>query len=540
MDRQSVGGGFKLLLWQRVALLGPDGGEISLPTKSLHLLLAVLALSERNDWPRGEIAALVWPESKPEKARGSLRTALTRLRQAVPAPLITTEGDTLCLNRALLETDADEHCGEGDFFPGATNPWILGRKKLYIASAVENLLTKANQLASKNRDEEALSAVDNAIRLDPVDRRAAALKIKLLKRLDRGQEAAVVVRSLERVQKISANERAAGALIHPLIPAAEFLLNSSPSQALSFLASTREHWKLVPASIAADLFKRVLSVTPGESQERKSVEALAIWLDVIRRNDVLPLKALLAKLRIAEAEKDFVNASIIAAAISLTAQQNGSLALSYKYAKLRAQMLGNSHAPDAKALAHYQLANVERHCGFYDRARARNQAAIRLYEELGTGEGLAMANMTAATDAIWAGRYDMAPQFLERASELFWTSGNEQMKPWLLLQEAWLRHVIGEPEAAREILIGLQQIGSHHGGVFRAGVEEHLLMVEADLGEWDGSASAWVNSTQFRRDSGIVQTSFERELSLKAKTLVKDRMGDSYLRSRLRQGPIAF
>jgi tetratricopeptide (TPR) repeat protein len=248
----------------------------------------------------------------------------------------------------------------------------------------------------------------------------------------------------------------------------------------------------------------------------------------------------LAKLRAAETEKDFANASLLAAAISLAAQQKGSLAVSYKYAKLRAQMLGNSHAPGLKALALYQLANVERHCGLYDRARARNQAAIRLYEEHGLGDGLAMANMTAATDALWAGRYDMAPLFLERASELFWISGNEQMKPWVLLQEAWLRQVIGEPEAARDILTGLQQIGVNHGGVFRAGVEEHLLMVEADLGEWDGSASAWVNSTQFRRDSGIVQTSFERELSRKAKTLVKDRMGDSYLRLRLQQGPASF
>lgn len=540
MAPMSGKGSYKLLLWRSVALLGPDGAEIVLPTRSLYLLLAVLALSERNDWPRGEIAALVWPESKPEKARGSLRTALTRLRQAVAAPLITTEGDTLCLNRALLKTDADEYCGEGDFFPGATNPWILTRKKFYIASKVESLLNKANELASKNRDDEALTAVEGAIRLDPLDRRAAALKIKLLKRLDRSQEAVVVSRSLERVQKISANERAAGALIHPLIPAAEFLLNSSPSQALSFLAATREHWKLVPASIAADLFKRVLSLTPDESQERKSVEALAIWLDVIRRNDVLPLKALLAKLRAAEEEQDFANASLIAAAISLAAQQKGSLALSYKYAKVRAQMLGKTHAPDAKALAHYQLANVERHCGLYDRARTRNETAIRLYEELGTSDGLAMANMTAATDAIWAGRYDMAPQFLERANELFWTSGNEQMKPWVLLQEAWLRQMIGEPQAARVILIGLQQIGSNHGGVYRTGVEEHLLMVEADLGEWDGSASAWVNSTQFRRDSGLVQTSFERELSLKAKALVKDRMGDSYLRLKLQQGPTSF
>src|SRR5262245_22729926 len=87
-----------------IALLGPpqvraDGRLVAFPTRKAAALLFYLAASGEPH-PREQIAALFWPESDEERARGTLRTTLAMLRSALGgegAALLVAERDRIGL-----------------------------------------------------------------------------------------------------------------------------------------------------------------------------------------------------------------------------------------------------------------------------------------------------------------------------------------------------------------------------------------------------------------------------------------------------------
>jgi DNA-binding SARP family transcriptional activator len=99
----------------RISLLGglevraPDGRLIGLPTRKAEALLAILAAAQGTWQSRGRLAALLWPNSADEQARGSLRQTLALLRKALaPAglPGIAARGDALSLDPTGIDIDA--------------------------------------------------------------------------------------------------------------------------------------------------------------------------------------------------------------------------------------------------------------------------------------------------------------------------------------------------------------------------------------------------------------------------------------------------
>jgi hypothetical protein len=127
-----------------------------------------------------------------------------------------------------------------------------------------------------------------------------------------------------------------------------------------------------------------------------------------------------------------------------------------------------------------------------------------------------------------------AEEHLDTAREYFVATGNERIKPWIQLADAWLADCSGNPTKARRILVELRNDEADRNGLaFQAGVEDHLLLVNARLGEWEESAIAWQRGRQVRHASGLVPTAFERDLSRPAKTLLKERLGIDGIRDRL-------
>ena len=93
----------------RVSLLGAPRIEvgrtaIETDTRKATALLAYLAVTERPQ-RRATLAALLWPDTDEQKARGALRRTLSVLRSALGDRWLEAEGETIDLDRKDLSVD---------------------------------------------------------------------------------------------------------------------------------------------------------------------------------------------------------------------------------------------------------------------------------------------------------------------------------------------------------------------------------------------------------------------------------------------------
>lgn len=96
----------------RVSLLGAPSIEvgrmrIETDTRKATALLAYLAVSEQPQ-RRATLAALLWPDTDEQKARGALRRTLSVLRSALGDRWLEAEGETIDLDRASVRVDVIE------------------------------------------------------------------------------------------------------------------------------------------------------------------------------------------------------------------------------------------------------------------------------------------------------------------------------------------------------------------------------------------------------------------------------------------------
>ncbi len=96
----------------RIALLGPpsidvDGRPLDVDTRKATALLAYLAFTGRPA-RRDSLAALLWPETSPDRARATLRRTLSTLKTALDARFIDIGRDTVALSGAGVWVDVDE------------------------------------------------------------------------------------------------------------------------------------------------------------------------------------------------------------------------------------------------------------------------------------------------------------------------------------------------------------------------------------------------------------------------------------------------
>ena len=96
----------------RVSLLGAPSiavgrNRIETDTRKATALLAYLAVSEQPQ-RRATLAALLWPDTDEQKARGALRRTLSVLRTALGDRWLDAEGETIDLDRASVRVDVRE------------------------------------------------------------------------------------------------------------------------------------------------------------------------------------------------------------------------------------------------------------------------------------------------------------------------------------------------------------------------------------------------------------------------------------------------
>ena len=100
-----------------VSLLGQftvshDGAPITIPSRNGQSLFAYLLLHPGQAQRRERLAALLWPDSSEESARGNLRHELWRLRKALgpAAALLQVDDLTITVDPAVAAA-VDAHRG---------------------------------------------------------------------------------------------------------------------------------------------------------------------------------------------------------------------------------------------------------------------------------------------------------------------------------------------------------------------------------------------------------------------------------------------
>ncbi|TCC07873.1 AfsR/SARP family transcriptional regulator [Kribbella soli] len=199
-----------------------DGQQtLSIPL-SARRVVAFVALRGRSS--RAEVAGTLWPEVSDSKAQACLRTALWRLRQLSPRPLITgdetlrvdesVDVDVNTLIIAIRRVLHDGECGAdqgllptlaamGELLPGWYDDWVLlGRERLRQLQLHALELT-AQQLTCSGRYAEAIEAAMAAVRLEPLRESATRVLIEVHLAEDNVVEA---IRRLEFFQRSLASE----------------------------------------------------------------------------------------------------------------------------------------------------------------------------------------------------------------------------------------------------------------------------------------------------------------------------------------------
>jgi DNA-binding SARP family transcriptional activator/tetratricopeptide (TPR) repeat protein len=95
----------------RIRLLGPpevhvDGRPWRIDTRKATAIIALLA-TERRPFAREELAAILWPESDDEAARGALRRTLSTMRTAIGREVVRIDRNQVALDPDRVEVDLD-------------------------------------------------------------------------------------------------------------------------------------------------------------------------------------------------------------------------------------------------------------------------------------------------------------------------------------------------------------------------------------------------------------------------------------------------
>ena len=180
------------------------GRAVANTTRKTQALLVYLALAPGRPHPRSKLAAMLWQDSDESQARGSLRQALTSLRQAAgfgPEALATTadqvtlapgaaEVDAIAFEAAaggasLDDLEAAAACYRGDFLDGfdARAPgfedWMLAERYRLHARAVDLLRRLRHRHAEAGDSDRAVVVALRLLALEPLEEEAHRALMRL-------------------------------------------------------------------------------------------------------------------------------------------------------------------------------------------------------------------------------------------------------------------------------------------------------------------------------------------------------------------------
>ncbi|HLL64857.1 MAG TPA: BTAD domain-containing putative transcriptional regulator [Micromonosporaceae bacterium] len=163
-----------------------DGRRLPVPV-AVERLLAYVALGNRRV-SRARVAGVLWPDAKPARSTGCLRTALWRLRQISDDVLLVTGTDLALADGvrvdvlesfaairrlqasgpALAPQSTPPGWLTADLLPDWSDEWVVGRRERWRMLRLDVLELLASRLATAGRYSEAVDVSLTAIQDEPL------------------------------------------------------------------------------------------------------------------------------------------------------------------------------------------------------------------------------------------------------------------------------------------------------------------------------------------------------------------------------------
>jgi DNA-binding SARP family transcriptional activator len=529
-----------------------EGNLITLSTKKVLLLLAMVALAEGQEIPRSKLAQLIWPDSDLKAARDSLRSALASLKAALPPGSIEATFERIKLQPGWLSCDALEPVNDGaypgDFLPDNDNDWVIDQRLRLRAEYTQFLTSKAKAQWESGNHEAALATAEQGCTIDGLDPDLAALRVNYLKELGRMPRAVLVadafrgkvLKELGVISDLRPDSASPPASTppasHPMLAAAEWLLDRNPDEALAFLASTESQWLSMATEKSLTLHWRTLAASKQTGPKRTAVEARHAYL--------LSLSGKLAPY-LARTEETYKEALAVcdastcfrlAAALSYGYLSKGEFDQALRYARAAREDAFKRNEPFIMAEAELLLSIIEVHTGHIEEGNRRCAEAYARIQICGDAIANASYGIVRARSLLEKGRLEDAAQLIQSARRVVESNQLERVRAWVLHSEAALSEAAGDNLMARAKAIEIKEIGPEVAGHSVIALADDLLTtIDCQLREFDTAAEAFARATAFRKHLGTVASRFERTKIDPSIRLLQDRLGVEKLQAIYRQ-----
>lgn len=516
-----------------------DGSTVTLPTR--HSLLALIVLSIQ-PCSRAELAAIVWPFSDPIAQRNSLRSALPHLRRVLPADGLLEEGDFLKLSPGLVEVDAWAVSGhddfEGDFLPGFEQDWVIERRLEVRQLAYDSALESARHYAAEGNLESALRLAKRAVEIDPLQDEAAELRVTLLETLGRrGTSLTVadahrikVLRELGSVSHVRPSVHPKES--HPLIDAAEWLLEFNPENLISLLASTHHEWLALPVRAALEIHERALQATTGgNAADRNFVQAQRIVLLVQAGQLGEHRPGAEAALQSALESGEHLIAARLAGALSYGYLSLGAFGQSLRYAEVAVAAAEKLSDPLMRFETEYLHTIISGHAGKIEESTAKTLHWLERADEVPSEMVRAGIYASSVEALLSVGKVDQASRQLEHARRVFSVAGATRHVAWVHLSNSLICTAVGDHAGACASIQETLKIGwrfAGHSAISMA--EDRLAQSYCAMRRYDLGAEALVRSARFRQKLGTVPSVPEQMLIDQTKSILFEKLGESAVR----------
>ena len=531
---------WSLRLLGKMELRDSKKNLVPLTAKNIFVLLAFLAEAKKEPVSRDMLAEIVWESGSPKSRRDSLRNAIVTLRKCLPANALEISKDFVILNPNFISADWLEiesyEDYTGDFMAGLQQEWVLDRRIQIRNEACENALRKAQSLWENEQFTGALALANRACQIDPLNEEAALQRVNYLN-LSGNREHAFAAADAHRSRIL----RHLGAVSdvrpetppeesHPLLVAAEWLLDRNPEETLSMLAATHLQWLTMPVEAARDFHFRSLEVNPKDSVERRLVYAQHVYLTAMAGSiGEIPSDAERAMQEAFQLGEPMV-AARMAGALSYANLSKGVFDKSLSFAKQAMEFAKLTKCQ----LTHYefetQYAIILIHCGKVGAAEAIHKKHQQESVNYTNTTQIAQQTMSRIEPLLALGKIDLAAKNAAKARKIFEANNASRMLPWISLCESLIHEAVGDYYQARISLEEIQKIGSSVGGqAVTAMTADKLASVNCRLGEYGDAAESLVHSALYRKSRGTVPSVIERKSILVTHGILLEKLGQKQL-----------
>jgi len=527
-------------------LRGVNGATVLLKTRRSLLLLAVLAESSDEGLARTALAEILWPDADLKSARDRLRNELANLNRCGAGDLIETDPQYVRLRPGRLRRDWQEVKSHrdyrGDFMPGFDHDWAIDQRLRLRSAACASAMSEARRQHRAGAKGKAAALARRACQIDPLNEKAAALNIRLLE--DSGKPQAAVAacdgyrsrafRQLGFVSKIRTGKCVATG--HPLVEACRWMIEHSPNESISLLASSPQQWLAMPIDTSLDLHRRALQTSVEQGAQRRLVEGQFAYLSVLA-GQLTKVETLAKKsYDLAVANGEPLAAARLSIALAYANLSRGRFKRSHDEARraLAAALQAGDPQVEAEFEIHWSI--ILNHVGFHRQSWESLRRSKAKVEQCGTPQLMASIQIIEFDHLIENSKVDLAMSQLASAQRIYETCGIGRNVAWVRMCEGILHEATGDVHRALDSfqsILRLPKGDIGHSAIAMA--TDRIANLQCRVGEYQDAADSLARALVFRKSLGSVPSLSESILIRKTRRTLSEKLEEKEIHAAFRR-----